>query len=113
LQGGGAAPKTSGFCRSDFSPTQSPALSTASYLVALADLIVELVQHGFDFYFSEPLRQADAGFVINKTADVGLSATQKMMAPVIRNVIAKLDDEQLRTICVFMQQIMAPEIEGN
>jgi hypothetical protein len=28
-------------------------------------------------------------------------------------VIAKLDDEQLRTICVFMQQIMAPEIEGN
>ena len=83
------------------------------YSVALADLIVELVQHGFDFYFSEPLRQADAGFVINKTADVGLSATQKMMAPVIRNVIAKLDDEQLRTICVFMQQIMAPEIEGN
>jgi hypothetical protein len=26
-------------------------------------------------------------------------------------VIGKLDDEQLRTICVFMQQIMAPEIK--
>lgn len=81
------------------------------YSGALADLIVELVEHGFDFYFSEPLRQAEAGFVINKTADVGLSATQKMMAPVIRNVIAKLDNEQLRTICVFIQQIMAPELK--
>ena len=83
----------------------------SEYSQALADLIVDLTQHGFDFYFSEPLRQAEAGFVINKTADVGLSATQKMMAPVIRNVIAKLDDEQLRTNCIFMQQIMAPEIK--
>ena len=70
------------------------------YSIALGDLVVELTQTGLNYYFGQPLRDADAGFVLTKTADVGTAATLKVMAPVIRNVIGQLSDDQIRAVSV-------------
>lgn len=79
------------------------------YSIALGDMVVELTQAGLNYYFGQALRQADAGFVLTKTADVGLAATLKVMAPVIRNVIGQLNDQQIREICGFMRGLMTEQ----
>lgn len=79
------------------------------YSIALGDMVVELTQAGLNYYFGQALRQADAGFVITKTADVGLAATLKVMAPVIRNIIGQLNDQQIREVCNFMRNIMTEQ----
>ena len=80
------------------------------YSIALGDLVVELTQTGLNYYFGQPLRDADAGFVLTKTADVGLAATLKVMAPVIRNVIGQLSDDQIRAVCQFMRGAMSKPV---
>ena len=79
------------------------------YSIALGDMVVELTQAGLNYYFGQALRQADAGFVLTKSADVGLAATLKVIAPMIRNVIGQLNDQQIREICGFMRGLMTEQ----
>lgn len=83
------------------------------YSIALGDMVVELTQAGLDYYFVQALRQADAGFVLTKTADVGLAATLKVMAPVIRNIVGQLNDAQIRAVCHFMRDLMTEKAAVN
>ena len=56
---------------------------------ALADVVVKLTNSGLEFYFMKPLRRAKAGFVLEKTASLGMAAAQQVMASVIRQIIGR------------------------
>jgi hypothetical protein len=73
---------------------------------ALAELVVALTNCGMDSYFLQPLRKAEAGFLVQKSADLGLAGAQKVMGSVIRNIVGRMDGPQLRSICGSIRQFM-------
>lgn len=73
---------------------------------ALGDLVVELTNAGMDDYFLKPLRLAKAGFVVQQTANLGVAGATRIMAPMIRNIIGRLDRDQLLSISGYIRQLM-------
>jgi hypothetical protein len=73
---------------------------------ALASIIVELTGSGMEYYFLKPLKLAKAGFFIEQTANLGMSATTAVLATVIRNMIGRLDGPQLLTVCSYIRRLM-------
>lgn len=73
---------------------------------ALADVVVELTNSGLDFYFMKPLEHAKAGFILVKTASVGMAAAQQVMASVIRQIIGRMEGPQLLSVCGSIRQLM-------
>jgi hypothetical protein len=73
---------------------------------ALANIIVELTDSGMDYYFLRPLKLAKAGFFIEQSANLGMSATTAVLATVIRNMIGRLNGSQLLTVCSHIRQLM-------
>ena len=73
---------------------------------ALADVAVELTDSGMEYYFLRPLKLAKAGFFIEQSASLGLSATTGILAPVIRNILGRMDRPQLLAVCSHMRQLM-------
>ncbi len=73
---------------------------------ALGDLVVELTNAGMDDYFLKPLRLAKAGFVVQQTANLGVAGATRIMAPMIRNIIGRLDRDQLLSIGGYIRQLM-------
>lgn len=72
----------------------------------LSDCVKELTAGGFDYYFAGPLKDAKVGFVTQQSANLGLLGVQQVMAPVIRNIIGKLDHAQLQSIAQSIRQLM-------
>jgi hypothetical protein len=54
-------------------------------------LVVELTNSGMDYCFLKPLLLAKVGFVIQQSANLGVAGATRIMAPMIRNIIARLD----------------------
>lgn len=73
---------------------------------ALAEVVVELTNSGLDFYFMKPLKEAKAGFVLEKTASLGMAAAQQVMASVIRQIIGRMEGPQLLSVCGSIRQLM-------
>lgn len=73
---------------------------------ALGDLVMELTNSGMDYYFLRPLRLAEAGFVVQQSANLGLAGAIKLMGSVIRNVISRMDKKQLLAVCGHIRQLM-------
>lgn len=73
---------------------------------ALGDLVVELTDAGIDYYFLKPLQLAQVGFVIQQSANLGIAGALRIMAPVIRTVIGRLDKNQLLIIGDYIRQLM-------
>ena len=73
---------------------------------ALTDLVLELLDTGLDYYFLRPLKLAQAGFVAEQTARLGLDSVRRAMSPVIRSIIGRLDKWQLIIVCGHLRQIM-------
>ena len=73
---------------------------------ALANIIVELTDSGMEYYFLRPLKLAKAGFFIEQSANLGMSATTAVLATVIRNMIGRMDGPQLLTVCSYIRQLM-------
>ena len=73
---------------------------------ALGDLVVELTNTGLNYYFIRPLEQAEAGFVAQKTAKMGMKTAQRMMGPMIRRVIGGMNKKQLLSICRYIRELM-------
>lgn len=73
---------------------------------ALGDLVVELTNTGLDYYFLRPLELAEAGFVAQKTAKMGMKTAQRMMGPMIRRVIGGMNKQQLLSICSYIRELM-------
>ncbi|HOW63100.1 MAG TPA: hypothetical protein P5284_09690 [Candidatus Contendobacter sp.] len=72
----------------------------------LGDLVVELTNAGMDDYFLQPLRLAKAGFVVQQTANLGVAGATRIMAPMIRNIIGRLDQSQLLSISGYIRHLM-------
>ena len=73
---------------------------------ALADIVVELTDSGMEYYFLRPLKLAKTGFFVESSANVGMAATIGVLAPVIRNIIGRMDKAQLLTVCSYIRQLM-------
>jgi hypothetical protein len=73
---------------------------------ALADVVVELTNTGMDYYFMQPLKLAKAGFVVQQSANLGLTGVQQVMGSVIRNIIGRMDRPQLLSVCGSIRTLM-------
>jgi hypothetical protein len=73
----------------------------------LAEVVVALMERGLDAYFLEPLEVAEAGFMTRQSAKLGLSGAQQVMGSVIRNIIGRMDGDQLRSVCGSIRGFMA------
>ena len=73
---------------------------------ALADLVVELTNSGLDTYFMQPLKAAKAGFIVEQTASLGLAGAMQVMGSVIRNIIGRMNAEQVLSVSGSIRQFM-------
>ena len=78
-----------------------------AYAAHLTELVLELTDHGMDQYFLQSLKATKANFVVQQSAALGLSGVQKVMGTVIRNIVGRMDDRQLLSICGSIRQFMA------
>ncbi len=77
-----------------------------SHRGALADVVVELMKSGFDYYFMGPLKKSKAGFITEQSASVGLIGAQQVIGSVIRNIIGRMEAPQLLSVCGSIRQFM-------
>lgn len=73
---------------------------------ALADIVVELTDAGMEYYFLRPLKIAEAGFLTEQSANLGMAATTRVLGTVIRNIIGRMDSLQLLSVCRYVRQLM-------
>lgn len=73
----------------------------------LTELVLELTDCGMDQYFLQSLKATKANFVVQQSAALGLSGVQKLMGTVIRNIVGRMDDRQLLSVCGSIRQFMA------
>ena len=73
----------------------------------LIELILELTESGMDQYFLQSLKATKANFVVQQSAALGLSGVQKAMGTVIRQILARMDDRQLLSVCGSIRRFMA------
>jgi hypothetical protein len=68
--------------------------------------VLELTDSGLEYYFLRPLHLAKVGFVTEKSAQLGMGGVKRVMAPVIRNIIGRMDKHQLLAVCSHIRQLM-------
>ena len=73
---------------------------------ALADLVVELTSTGLDACFMQPLKAAEAGFIVEQTASLGLSGAMQVMGSVIRNIVGRMNSPQVLSVAGSIRELM-------
>jgi hypothetical protein len=73
---------------------------------ALSNIVLELTDSGFEYYFLRPLKLAKVSFVVEQSAHLGLVSVKRVLSPVIRNIIGHMDQVQLLTVCIHIRQLM-------
>ena len=73
---------------------------------ALAEVVVELTNSGMDYYFMRPLKLAKAGFLLQQSANIGMTGVKQVMASVIRQIIGRMERPQLLSVCSSIRQSM-------
>lgn len=76
------------------------------YRVVLADHIVELTSTGMTFFFLAPLAKLKMGILVNQSASLGVGSVVRVMGPILRNVIGRMDKKQLRQVSKIMREMM-------
>ncbi len=77
------------------------------YCGELTELVLELTDSGMDQYFLQSLKATRANFVVQQSAALGLAGVRKAMGTVIRNILGRMDDRQLLSVCGSIRQFMA------
>ena len=72
----------------------------------LSESVNELTSAGLDYYFIRTLKEAKVGFVTQQSANIGIIGVQQVMAPVIRNIVGRLEHAQLQAIANSIRQLM-------
>ena len=72
----------------------------------LIELIVELTHTGLHSYFLAPLERVEAGAIALGTAKVGVAAAGKSLPTLVRRVLGKMDDRQLRGIVEILDEML-------
>ena len=78
-----------------------------AYSGQLTELVLELTDSGMDQYFLQSLKATRVNFVVQQSAALGLSGVQRVMGTVIRNIIGRMDDRQLLSVCGSIRKFMA------
>lgn len=81
------------------------AQDASAHRAALADIVVELTNAGFDYYFMKQLKLAKPGFIVEQSANLGMAGAQKVMGSVIRQIIGRMDSPQLLSVCGSIRQL--------
>jgi len=72
----------------------------------LIELVIEMTDSGMDQFFLQSMKVAKVNFVVLKSAGLGLASVQKVMGTVVRTIIGRMDDHQLRSVCASIRQFM-------
>ena len=72
---------------------------------AMAQLVSELVEAGMDYYFMRALRQADVGFVAERTARVGMSGALTLINSMSRKYIVRMGSGQLLVVARHIREL--------
>jgi hypothetical protein len=67
---------------------------------------VELTDSGMDYFFLRPLKLAKAGFITEQSASLGMAGSLRVMSSVLRNIIGRMDEPQLLSVCSSIRQLM-------
>lgn len=73
---------------------------------ALAELVVALTDRGLAAYFLEPLEAAGAGFLTRQSANLGVAGAERVMGPLIRNLLSRMDGPQLLSVAGSIRGFM-------
>jgi len=73
---------------------------------ALAGIVVELTHAGADAYFMQPLKRAKAGYITQRSAELGLAGALQVMGSIVRSIIGHMNEPQLRSVCGSIRQFM-------
>ncbi len=73
---------------------------------SLGDLVVELTNSGMDYCFLKPLELARVGFVLQQSANLGVAGATRIIAPMIRSVIGRLEKTQLLVVGGYLRQLI-------
>ncbi len=72
----------------------------------LAELVVELTQSGFDYFFMKLIRDAGMGFMVEQSTRVGLASILRLLTPISRRIIGGMDVGQLLSVTRHMRELM-------
>ena len=86
--------------------TVEQAQDATAHRDAVAEIVVELTNSGMDCYFMKPLKHAKAGFIVEQSANIGMAGVQQVMGSVIRNIIRRMESQQLLSVCGSIRQLM-------
>jgi len=81
--------------------------SAVAHSAQLTELVLELTDCGMDQYFLQSLKATNVNFVVQQSAALGLAGVQKLMGTVIRNILGRMDDRQLLSVCASIRKFMA------
>jgi hypothetical protein len=81
--------------------------SAVAHAAQLTELVLELTDCGMDQYFLQSLKATNVNFVVQQSAALGLAGVQKLMGTVIRNMLGRMDDRQLLSVCASIRKFMA------
>ncbi|MCC6145126.1 MAG: hypothetical protein IT368_15070 [Candidatus Hydrogenedentes bacterium] len=71
---------------------------------AFADLVVELSDIGMNYWFIQPLELAKMNIMVRQSARVGTASANRIVAPIVRGVVGRMDGRQLRTVAKFLRK---------
>lgn len=72
----------------------------------LSELIVDLMKTGMQFFFLDVVKKLKMGVVVTQTANMGVSSVQRVMAPVIRKIVGRMDKKQLHQVSRQIRDMM-------
>jgi hypothetical protein len=73
---------------------------------ALSGIVVELTRCGMDAYFMKPLKDAEAGFIVEQTASFGMTGAVQLLSSVISSIIGRMGTPQLLSVSSSIRQFM-------
>ena len=76
---------------------------------SVASLVSELVEAGMDYYFLTPIKEAELGFVTEKSAKLGILSAVKLISSVSRKYITRMDHGQLLVVSTHIQSLAISE----
>ena len=67
---------------------------------------VDLTEAGMQFFFLDPVAKLKMGFVVNQSSNLGVGSVLRIMGPLVRNIVGRMDKKQLRQVSRIMRQMM-------
>lgn len=66
------------------------------YRESLAELVLDLTVAGMEHFFLESVRRLKMGFMMEQAASLGTTSVLAVISPLVRNLIGRMDAEQIR-----------------